>query len=230
MSVPVLYFDKRSPPVRSVLLLVEALAIPVTYHLVDLFKVEHLKEDFLKVNPLHTVPCLQHNDLLLTDSHAILVYLCDVYGKGTALEIDGVVNRAKILNKLMFNGTVLFEREKIIMRKIFLTGKKDIDPKEMAAVKEAVQYLDKVLATTSFVAGDYLTIADFSIVASFSTISLVLDFPQEEFPNVAKWFAKMQELPYYQKANQEGLDALKDVMKEICAGEVTVKSRTQATN
>lgn len=114
-SIPILYFDNRSPPVRSILLLIHALDIPVEYKLIDLFKVEHLKEEFLKVNPLHTVPCLKHNDLLLTDSHAILVYLCDAYGKGGPMEIKGIESRAVILNSLMFNGTVLFPREKLIM-------------------------------------------------------------------------------------------------------------------
>lgn len=113
--VPILYFDKRSPPVRSVLLLIQALEIPMEYKLIDLFKVEHLKQEFLNVNPLHTVPCLKYNGLLLTDSHAILMYLCDVYGKESTFEIKGIEDRAVVLNRLMFNGTVLFEREKIIM-------------------------------------------------------------------------------------------------------------------
>lgn len=124
-ETPILYFDKRSPPVRSNLLLIQALNIPVEYKLVDLFKVEHLSEEFLKVNPLHTVPCLKHGDLLLTDSHAILMYLCDVYGKGSALEIKGERERALILNRLMFNGTVLFEREKVIMVRTYDKKRRD---------------------------------------------------------------------------------------------------------
>lgn len=118
-SIPILYFDKRSPPVRSVLLLIHALDIPIEYKLIDLFKVEHLKEEFCKLYPLHTVPCLKHNDLLLTDSHAILMYLCDVYGQESPFEIKSIVDRALILNRLMFNGTILFEREKVIMVNIF---------------------------------------------------------------------------------------------------------------
>lgn len=77
----------------------------------------------------------------------------------------------------------------------------------MAAVEEAVEFLNKILGDTEFVAGNELTIADLSIVASFSTISLVLKFPDEKYPNVQRWFKKMQKYPFYQKGNQEGLNA-----------------------
>lgn len=47
---PELYLDKRSPPVRSVLLLIEALKIDVEQRFIDLSKGEHMHADFLKVN------------------------------------------------------------------------------------------------------------------------------------------------------------------------------------
>jgi glutathione S-transferase len=47
---PILYFDNISPPVRSVLLLIEALNIDVDYEFVDLFAQEHLAEKFVKVS------------------------------------------------------------------------------------------------------------------------------------------------------------------------------------
>lgn len=46
---PLLYLDKRSPPVRSVLLLIEALGIDVEERSVDLSRGEHLSESYLKV-------------------------------------------------------------------------------------------------------------------------------------------------------------------------------------
>lgn len=46
---PELYFDKRSPPVRSVLLLIEALGLDVQKNAIDLAKGEHLSESYLKV-------------------------------------------------------------------------------------------------------------------------------------------------------------------------------------
>lgn len=46
---PDLYFDRRSPPVRSVFLLIEELKIDINEKPIDLFKGENLSDDFLKV-------------------------------------------------------------------------------------------------------------------------------------------------------------------------------------
>lgn len=47
---PVLYLDKRSPPVRSVLLLIEALGIDVEEKFIDLSRGENFSESYLEVN------------------------------------------------------------------------------------------------------------------------------------------------------------------------------------
>lgn len=46
---PIFYFDNRSPPVRSIRLLKEALKIDLVEKNIDLFKGEHLSEEFIKV-------------------------------------------------------------------------------------------------------------------------------------------------------------------------------------
>lgn len=46
---PLLYLDRRSPPVRSVLLLIEALGIDVEERSIDLSRGEHLSESYLMV-------------------------------------------------------------------------------------------------------------------------------------------------------------------------------------
>lgn len=47
---PKLYLDKRSPPVRSVLLLIEALGIDVEEKLINLARGEHMSDSYLKVS------------------------------------------------------------------------------------------------------------------------------------------------------------------------------------
>lgn len=50
---PKLYLDRRSPPVRAVLMLIEALQIDIEENPIDLFNGEHYHDNFLKVNPVH---------------------------------------------------------------------------------------------------------------------------------------------------------------------------------
>lgn len=64
---------------------------------------------------MHTVPALKHDDLILTDSHAILIYLNELFGTGTKFEIKTPKQRATILNRLMFNATIFFPRDSVIM-------------------------------------------------------------------------------------------------------------------
>lgn len=47
---PVFYFDNRSPPVRSVRMLLNALDVKFEEKLIDLFKGEHQTPNFLKVS------------------------------------------------------------------------------------------------------------------------------------------------------------------------------------
>lgn len=79
---------------------------------------------------------------------------------------------------------------------------------------EAYDYLEVYLSKTKYIATDELSIADFSIVATLSTLDILLQAETERWPNVKRWFAAMKRLPYYQTANQIGLDKLKDKLQQ----------------
>lgn len=68
----------------------------------------------LQVNPLHTVPVLQHRGLTLTDSHAIMIYLCEQFGSGDGNSVlwpKDATERIQVLNRLFYSGTLLFRRD-----------------------------------------------------------------------------------------------------------------------
>lgn len=46
---PTLYVDDRSPPVRSILMLIDEIQLDVEIELIDLFKQENLKPAYLQV-------------------------------------------------------------------------------------------------------------------------------------------------------------------------------------
>lgn len=55
-----------------------------------------------------------------------------------------------------------------------------------------------------------MTIADLSIVTIVSTVDMIVPITDEAWPKIHSWwFNYMRKLPYYEKANQEGLAALK---------------------
>lgn len=113
--LPILYYDYRSPCNRSVLMLINVLNIPILYKFIDLFKLEHKHQEFRKINFFHTLPCLKDKDVLLSDSHAILMYLSEIYGENTPFKIKKEKQRAVVVDRMLFHATKQFERGKIIM-------------------------------------------------------------------------------------------------------------------
>ncbi|KFB39334.1 AGAP009190-PA-like protein [Anopheles sinensis] len=214
MATPgmVLFYDDVSPPVRSVLLAIAALGVKdrVQLEYVNLFAGGHLSEDFLQVNPLHTVPVLRHGDLTLTDSHAILVYLCDTFAtEGDALAIPDAQTRAKVFNRLCFNNGFLFQRDAEIMRKIFRGDVTNVSD-HFQPLEQTLDVLEKYLSGSPYTALDRLSVADFSIVATVSTLDLIMPIKADRWPNVRGWFERMKALPYYQTENQIGLEKLRE--------------------
>ncbi|XP_053692127.1 uncharacterized protein LOC128740592 [Sabethes cyaneus] len=210
MSKPILYYDDVSPPVRSVLLALAALDITDKIELkwIDLFSAAHRKPEFVKLNPLHRVPVLEHDDLLLTDSHAILVYLCDVYGLNTKFSLSDPKQRARVLNRLCFNNSVFFQRDAELMRKVFHDKLTDVSG-HLKPVIEAIDFLEIYLSKTRFIACDELTVADFAAVATLSTLESVCPIQESRWPKVKAWYNELRKLPYYHEANQIGLDKVK---------------------
>ena len=75
MTLKVL-LDVMSQPSRAVLIFCRAAAIPHEFKPIMVGKLENKKEDFLKINPLGTVPAVDDGGVAIKDSSAILRYLC----------------------------------------------------------------------------------------------------------------------------------------------------------
>lgn len=60
---------------------------------------------------MHSVPALKDANVCLTDSHAILIYLCEHYGNNTKLWPSYSIRRINVLNKLFYSGALLFRRD-----------------------------------------------------------------------------------------------------------------------
>lgn len=84
----------------------------------NLFNKEQLKEDFIKINPQHTIPTLDDNGFILTESRAIAIYLVEKYfPEGHSLYPKDVKQRAVINQRLQFDCGTLHP----IFRKIFVS-------------------------------------------------------------------------------------------------------------
>lgn len=74
--------------------------------------------------------------------------------------------------------------------------------------------LETILKKRTFVAGDQMTIADFSIVATLSTAEIYLPIDVEKYPKINAWYQKMKALPYY-NINEKGVEMFKSVFTKL---------------
>lgn len=83
-----------------------------------MYKKEQLKEEFMKINPRHTVPTLDDNGFILTESRAIAIYLAEKYFPiGHQLYPQDIKQRARINQLLQFDCCILYPRIRIIQVK-----------------------------------------------------------------------------------------------------------------
>ncbi|KAL1502344.1 hypothetical protein ABEB36_007498 [Hypothenemus hampei] len=209
MTKPKLYYSQASPAVRSTLLTIGALGLDVELIPINLMAGEHMTPNYLKKNPLHTVPTLEDGDFCIFDSHAINAYLVGKYGKNDSLYPKDLQKRAIVDQRLHFDTGILFPRLGAVVRALFSSASKTIEKDKADQITQGYQSLETLLEGKNYVAGNELTIADFSIVSSISSCNAAMvPIASNTYPRITAWLARMQALPYYE-SNQKGVDQFK---------------------
>ena len=87
-----LYVDHMSQPSRACLTICHMEGIPINEIEVSFIRKENRNPEFLKINPLGTVPTLVDtaNNVVITQSTAIAKYLLAVHGKYTLYPVDPI--------------------------------------------------------------------------------------------------------------------------------------------
>ncbi|CAB3227595.1 unnamed protein product [Arctia plantaginis] len=139
-----------SPPARAVLIVVDILGLKAETREVNLPKRDQYKPDYLKKNPLHTVPLLEDGDLVLADSHAINAYLVSAYGTGEQSKLypTDLAARSIVDQRLYFDATILFQR----LRTVVKSRTRPTQDQEND-IYEAYSFTEKYLEDTPYMAG-----------------------------------------------------------------------------
>lgn len=209
MSVD-LYYVPASAPCRAVLLAANVVGVQLNLKHVDMMQGEHMTPEFIKLNPQHTVPTLDDNGFHLCESRAILGYLVEQYAKDDSLYPKNPKKRAVVNQMLYFDATILYQRMLNYYLPIMFEGVEP-DPAKYSKLELGFQILDKYLEDKAWTAGDHLTIADFALVASVSSIEVV-GFDIAKYPNVSKWLEKAKKtIPKYEELNHAGCLKFKEI-------------------
>nr|ABB29466.1 glutathione S-transferase [Corcyra cephalonica] len=199
--------QSRTPDAR-------ALNLNLNLKLVDLHHGEHLKPEYLKINPQHTVPTLVDDGFAIWESRAILTYLVNKYAKGSSLYPEEPKARALVDQRLYFDIGTLYQRfADYFYPQVF--GGAPADKDKAAKIEESLKLLDTFLEGQKYVTGSNLTIADLSLIASVSSFE-ASDIDFKKYPNVKRWYETVKSTaPGYQEANEKGLEAFKGLVNSI---------------
>jgi len=201
-----LYMHPYSTNARRATMTAELCGLPYEKVIIQLQQGEHLKPEYLAINPNHKVPALVDGDVTLWESNAIAIYLANKAGRGDLWPTDAAA-QADVARWLMWThstwspalGGLVFELlVKVQWRNL---------PADEAKVAEArashalnAKLLDDHLAGKQWVAQDRLTLADVSLACTLGP-ALMVGVNFDDVPNVGAWFARVQELPAW-KATQ----------------------------
>ncbi|XP_076281212.1 glutathione S-transferase theta-1 [Lasioglossum baleicum] len=206
-----LYYDLLSQPSRAVYIFLKACNIPFEKKLINLGKMEHLSSDYQKINPLQKVPSIQHNDISIIESVAILRYLCKEFTVANHWYPKDSKAQAKVdeylewqhLNTRLHCASYFQKKYLIPM----ITGKPT--PPEVIAKyeKHLINCLDLLeniwLKDKAFLTGSEVSIADLLGSCEVEQVRIAGCNPCEGRPRLATWMTKVAQItnPYYQEAH-----------------------------
>lgn len=159
--------------------------------------------DVLSVNPNGRIPAMDDNGFRLSESNAIMCYLCSK--TDNALYPDDPQQRGQInqwLNWDMAHWTPAYQPiqfERLIKG---MTGRGAPDESVIAAAlerfKREATYLNKSLAGRDWLVGEAPTLADFAVGAGL-THADAMDLPYKDYANIAAWNERVKALDGFQK-------------------------------
>ncbi|MFN5871892.1 MAG: glutathione S-transferase family protein [Aphanizomenon sp.] len=160
----------------------EELEIPYEVVLLDMQAGEHLRPDFLKINPMGKVPAIVDGDFRLWESGAILLYLAEKYGR-MAFSLE---------EKAIFAQWVLFANSSLGTG-IFIEANREREmPRLLTPVNE-------ILGNQPFLLGNDFTVADVAVGSILCYIPIMLKLDLSAYPAIVKYIHSMSERPSFQK-------------------------------
>ncbi|KAF5270028.1 hypothetical protein FQR65_LT05827 [Abscondita terminalis] len=213
-----LYKFDASPPVRAVFLTAAALGLELELVDVDLLNKDQMNIEYIEKNPQHCVPTLDDCGTIVWDSHAINAYLVSKYGKNDLLYPKDIRKRANVDQRLHFDSCNLFPILRFTIRKVLEFGVEDgediMSKYYLTEYDKAFEILNSFLDKSKWVAGDNLTIADFSLISTVTSLECIVPLDFKKYPKIAEWIQRVQELPYY-NVTAKGLKVLKEFLDDL---------------
>jgi glutathione S-transferase len=198
-----LYVIPGAPNCRKVQALALELGLALDTVRLDLRAGDTDKPGYRALNPNGYTPTLVDGEFVLSESNAIIQYLC-AQRPGTPLWPDAPRARADIVRWQFWEQANLQRPVGTLLRENFLKPRYFNQPPDPARVNEVAgpfhrfaAILDRHLHGRRFVVGDSLTLADFSLAAAFCYAGPA-QLPWQDYANIQSWYAGIDGLASWQ--------------------------------
>jgi len=199
-----IYAFPPSPRSFKVLWAANHLGVDYDFRLVDFTKNGQKAPEFLALNPNGRAPVIDDNGYVLWESNAIVEYFASLKPQSGLLPQDARAQLA--VRKWLFwesahwdPACAVFALERVV-KPLFGLGEAnqaEID-RGTLLFERAGSVLDGELRKHRYVAGETLTVADFS-VGSVMSIAEQARFPMENFRGIQRWYNDLKALPSWSK-------------------------------
>ncbi|XP_030027473.1 glutathione S-transferase 1-like [Manduca sexta] len=203
---PILYKMDASPPARAVMMVANILELSIDKQDLNPVFREQDTPEFVKKNPMKTIPIYEEDTFTLADSHAIIIYLMEKYAKPYHYHLypSHHRKRAVIHQRLFFDSGILFPRLQAVMAPTYVGRLSEMTRGMIKNIEAAYDILESYLADTIYIADDLITIADISIISTMGTLDGLLPVNEKRFPKLKRWMENMNKTYYCKKINIPG--------------------------
>lgn len=196
-----LYYYPDNASLAPHLLLVE-MQVDYALKLVDRSSNAQKSEGYLKLNPSGRIPTLVHDDLVLFESPAICIYICELDTSSRFIPPLGDSNRPFFFQWLAYLNNTL-QAEYMLWR---YSETHTTDAKNIAGIKAAqdqrltgiLTLLDEELGKKKFLLGDKISACD-RFLFMLALWSENLSRPTASFANLLRFMCELSQRPAVQR-------------------------------
>ena len=195
-----LYFDPVTVNCRKVVAGFGLLGVDYETVHVDYFNGGQKKPEFLAINPNGALPALVDDDLMLSESNAILQYGADTKKAYQFYPLDAKT-RADISRWQLWEAAHWFPSCYVYLVENVVKPLLKAEPDQATLDREAPNWnrlasiLDKRLENRRWICGDHVTIADISVAAPMH-LHPWQKFPLDAYPHLKRWMTQgVEKLP-----------------------------------
>lgn len=179
-------------------MVLESIGVDYDLVLVDRKKNAQKSKEYLKLNPTGTIPTLIQGEMVVFESAAICMHLCDEHPSAGLMPPAGSPLRPLCLQWLLYFNTTL-QSELMLY---FYPGKHTMDSTQVDSIVKAQEhritdilvYIDQELNNKVFVLGDTLSVCDYFL---FMLLHWCREFKQApmSFTHLSRWLNAMAQRP-----------------------------------